>query len=327
MHDFITLGSATRDVFFKAGDFELRPHEHDAPQMEQCVPLGSKLEMKEIVFATGGGGANAAVTFARQGWQTAALGVVGADFNGEAIIAELAQEGIETKYFQKHEGDHTAYSVILVHGSGERTILSYKGEGQHFNVQAIPFENLTPKWFYLNSLGGNWDLLQAISAHAAANQIKIGMNPGGKEIAHGLKKLTPVLKNISVLITNKEEGAEMIGTPGLEHRQVLDKLKEVVGGIAVVTDGPNGVLVKDVDGKIYKAGVPDSPVVERTGAGDAWSSGFISEYSRGGDISKAIQFGTANASAVVTQFGARAGILKKDDWGSWPLVEVEILTS
>ena len=84
-----------------------------------------------------------------------------------------------------------------------------------------------------------------------------------------------------------------------------------------MTKGPEGVVVSD--GKnIYRAGVPDSPIVERTGAGDAFASGFVTEYIRSGDVSKAIQFATANASSVVTQYGGKAGILKKDDWGSWP---------
>ena len=69
--------------------------------------------------------------------------------------------------------------------------------------------------------------------------------------------------------------------------------------------------------------MPDSPIVERTGAGDAFGSGFVSEYVRSGDIKKAIQFATANASSVVAQFGAKAGILKSGDWGPWPLVEVK----
>jgi len=62
--------------------------------------------------------------------------------------------------------------------------------------------------------------------------------------------------------------------------------------------------------------------MERTGAGDGFGSGFVCEYVRSGDIVKAIQFATANASSVVTMYGAKAGILKKDDWGPWPLVDV-----
>lgn len=79
--------------------------------------------------------------------------------------------------------------------------------------------------------------------------------------------------------------------------------------------------------------MPDSPIVERTGAGDAFSSGFVAQIAQRTttnrqpsteDIIKAIQFATANASSVVTKIGAKEGILKKDDWGPWPLVKVEI---
>lgn len=327
MYDFITIGSATRDVFFKTDYFELRKHRDSPTGEEQCFPLGSKIEVQEMILTTGGGGANAAVTFSRQGWRVAMLGVVGDDFNGQEILRELKAEGVETKYFQTHHDDFTAYSVILVNASGERTILSYKGEGQHFDMARVPFDQLETKWFYLNSLGGNADLLRAVVELALKKNIKIAMNPGGKELDYGLGKLMPILKHMDLFITNREEGAELLERKGASCREVLNKLKEMVGGITVVTDGPRGVLVSDASGITYQAGVPASPVVERTGAGDAWSSGFTSEYLREGNIVKAIQFGTANASSVVTQFGAKAGILKRGDWGSWPLVEVETLNT
>ncbi len=43
-----------------------------------------------------------------------------------------------------------------------------------------------------------------------------------------------------------------------------------------------------------------------------------------GDIAKAIQFGTANSTSVVQEYGAVAGILKKGDWGKYPLVEISV---
>ena len=86
--------------------------------------------------------------------------------------------------------------------------------------------------------------------------------------------------------------------------------------------GPKGVVVHH-EGTLYRAGVPDSPVVERTGAGDSFGSGFVSGYIKSdGNIEKAIQLATANASSVVTEFGATGGILKGGDMGPWPLVEV-----
>lgn len=323
MFDVISIGSATRDVLIGADDFKSFKSDDYSSGQAMCFSLGSKIEIKKIVFTTGGGGTNAGVTFARQGLKTACIGVVGNDLNGQEVLKELESEGIETQYFQKHDDDFSAYSVILVDKSGERTILSYKGEGQHFEAAKIPFDQLKSRWLFLDSLGGHYDLFESAVNWAVKNNVKIAMNPGAKELAYGIDKLRPLLKNISIFWTNQEEAAGLLGMDIKNEKEIFVEMDKLIGGIFVMTKGHEGMVVSD--GKnIYQAGVPDSPVVERTGAGDASCSGFITEYIRSGDISKAIQFGTANASSVVTQYGGKAGILKNGDWGSWELVKVGV---
>ena len=323
MYDIISIGSATRDILINADGFRSLDMPEFSTGKALCFPLGSKIEIKKIVFISGGGGTNTAVTFARQGLSTACVGVIGNDLNGQEVLNELAKEGVEIKYFQKHEDDFTAYSIILVEASGERTILSYKGEGQHFDADKIAFDQLQTKWLFLDSLGGHYDLLEKAVNWAVANDIKLATNPGGKELAHGLEKLKPLLNKFSIIIMNQEEASGLTGIDYKKEEEIFKFMDEIIGGVFVMTKGPEGVVVSD--GKnIYRAGVPDSPIVERTGAGDAFASGFVTEYIRAGDVSKAIQFATANASSVVTQYGGKAGILKKDDWGSWPLVDVKI---
>jgi len=95
MFDVITIGSATRDVLLEAEGFELRKHADSPTGVEQCFPLGSKIEIKKIVFTTGGGGTNAATTFGRQEFKTACIGVIGSDAAGKEIIEELEKEGVE----------------------------------------------------------------------------------------------------------------------------------------------------------------------------------------------------------------------------------------
>lgn len=322
MYDIVSIGSATRDIFIKAENFRSLDMADFSTGKGICFPLGSKIEIKKIVFTSGGGGTNTAVTFARQGLATACVGVLGNDLNGQEVLSELVKEGIETKFFRTHDDDYTAYSVILVDSSGERTILSYKGEGQHFDANKIPFDKLRARWLFLDSLGGHFDLLEKAVNWASANGVKLATNPGGKELEHGLEKLKPLLSKFSIVIMNQEEASNLTGIDYKKEEEIFKFMDEIIDGVFVMTKGPEGVVVSD--GKnIYRAGVPDSQVVERTGAGDAFSSGFISEYIHLGDIAKAIQLATANASSVVTQYGGKAGILKKDDWGPWPLIKVE----
>jgi ribokinase len=323
--DIVTIGSATRDVFLKSEQFKIIEDKSFSTGQGECFALGSKIEIKDIVFTSGGGGTNTAVTFARQGLQTACVGAIGGDFNGRDITDELNREGVNVDNFQINEDGHTAYSVILVHESGERTILSYKGEGQNFDTNKIPFDKLRTEWLFLGSLGGHYDLLETAVSWAVKNKVKLAINPGGKELTHGMEKLKPLLKNFSVVIMNREEASKLVGIDYDKESDIFKVMDDIIGGVFVMTKGPEGVVMSD--GKnIYRAGVPDSPVVERTGAGDAFSSGFVMEYIRSGDISKAIQFATANASSVVTKYGAKAGILKKGDWGPWKLVDVEVST-
>jgi len=322
MYDIITIGSATRDVFLQSEGFKLIKDNDFATGQAECFALGSKLEIKKLVITTGGGGTNTAVTFARQGFKTACVGVVGDDSTGHELLQELRDEKVEP-LFQEHGDDMTAYSAILVNPNGERTILSYKGEGQHFDVSKIPFDKMKAKWMYLDSLGGHYDLFEALIKHAVDNGIKVAMNPGGKELAHGLDKLKPLIEHIDIYTTNQEEAAGLVGINFQKEDEVFNTMAGYVKGIFVMSKGHDGVRVK-AEGKEYSAGVPDSPIVERTGAGDAFGSGFVAEYIRSGDIKKAIQFATANASSVVTEFGSKAGILKEGDWGPWPLVEVKV---
>lgn len=323
MYDIIAIGSATRDVFFQSEGFEIRDHGDSPTGVEQCFPLGSKIEIKKVVFTSGGGGTNAAVTFARQGLNTACIGAIGDDFNGREILEELKNEGVNTQYFQiREDGDLTAYSVILVHPSAERTILSYKGEGQHFDVNRIPFDKLKSKWLFLDSLGGHYDLLMKAVEWAKENGVKISTNPGGKELAHGLEKLKPLLANTSIFSVNQEEAATLLGLPYEQEDEIFKRMDELVQGIFVMTKGPKGVAVSDGE-KRYTAATPDSPVVERTGAGDAFISGFTAEFIRSGDIEKSIQLATANSSSVVTEYGSKKGILRAGDFGPWKLVKVD----
>src|SRR5687768_517695 len=122
MYDIISIGSATGDVLIKSKGIVVGKSDMFPTGVEQRMPLGSKLEIDQIAFSTGGGGANAAVTFARQGMRAASIAVVGDDVQGRAIVDLLGREGVDTSYIQHHNDNITAYSVIMVADDGERTI-------------------------------------------------------------------------------------------------------------------------------------------------------------------------------------------------------------
>ena len=80
----------------------------------------------------------------------------------------------------------------------------------------------------------------------------------------------------------------------------------------IVSDGPKGVVATDSK-EIVRAGMyEDVPVIDRTGAGDAFGSGFLSQWAQGKSLSESIIFASANSTSVVTKIGAKDGILHKN---------------
>lgn len=331
MYDIITIGTVTRDVFLKSPGFHVVKQSDFCGRNNNfrtgkagCFMLGTKLEVPKVAIASGGGGTNTAVGFARQGLKTATIGRLGGDDIGKEIMEELKKENVEP-LMQIDANDDTAYSTILVAEDGERTILEYRGANDNLNEKEIDWSALKSKWVYIDSLAGNLELLRKILEWAKENGVRVAMNPGKRLIKFG-KDLWPFLEQADIFLANEDESAYIAGIEYAREREaeIFAKMDAIVKGIVVMSKGPRGVEVSDGKNH-YAADVPDSPVVDRTGAGDSFGSGFVSGYIHsGGDIEYAIQLGTANATSVVRHFGSKKGLLKKGEWGDYPKVEVEV---
>jgi sugar/nucleoside kinase (ribokinase family) len=139
-------------------------------------------------------------------------------------------------------------------------------------------------------------------------KIKIFFNPGKNELRQS-DKLTALLDDVEILSVNKEEAQQLVGGETLE--ELVRHLHHYVP-VAIISDGPNGVMA--TDGKtIVRAGMyRDVRVIDRTGAGDAFGSGFLSQWSQGKALKDSIIFASANSTSVVTKIGAKTGILNHD---------------
>ncbi|PIY58964.1 hypothetical protein COY97_01430, partial [Candidatus Wolfebacteria bacterium CG_4_10_14_0_8_um_filter_39_64] len=279
MFDIITIGTATRDVFLTSPVFKvLRDKKHLSrigfPTGEaQCLSLGGKIEINEPVFTTGGGATNAAVTFGRQGFKTAALIKVGRDESAENILKELQKEKI-IPLATKEKAKTTAFSVIFLAPAGERTILVYRGASDDLKIKEIPFEKIDCRWAHISPGNTPYPVIKRLFNHFSKNKILIAFNPSRYFLDMGIKKLTPLLNKTKVAILNREEAASLTGVDYQKEKEIFKKLDKVIDGIAVMTESDKGVLVSD--GKnIYKAGIFKGRLVDRTGAGDAFGSGFV----------------------------------------------------
>ena len=314
MFDIITFGSATRDVFIKSKKFKTLKHKEFITGQGLCFNLGSKIYLDDVFFATGGGGTNTAATFTKQGFKTAYVGRVGNDPGGVAIKEELDKMGIR-HFISDDKERKTNYAIILSVPNKGRTILVYLGASHFFKKKDIPFKKLKAKWFYIASLSGESSkTLLPIVSSAKKNNTKVAFNPGKIHIKMGIGKLKSVLSRLDVLILNQEEASMLANIPYQKEREIFKKLDKYVPGIVVMTKGPKGVVVSD--GKeIFQSGTfKEKRHIDRTGAGDAFGSGFVAGLIQTGKIEEAIRLGSANGTSMVEFFGAKNGILTKNQF-------------
>ncbi len=305
MARILAIGKGTQDVFLKSDEFD--PHTQGKKVFTQ-IPLGIKMEVEDVTFSTGGNATNVAVTFARQGLESAYMWALGSDPVSEIVLHDLDKEGVDTSHVVQHERNQSGYSLVLIATNGERTILNHRGQavGKNFGLNFDAIKEYD--WIYPTSLGnGGLNMLRELVDIAEKHGVKVMLNPAGPELAEPAK-LKSLLESVDVLICNKEEMQLLVEGSTIEEL-ALHALNYVP--VAIVSDGPNGVVA--TDGKtIVRAGMyEDVPVVDRTGAGDAFASGFLSMWSQGKSLRESIIFASANSTSVVTQIGAKAGILHK----------------
>lgn len=295
LFDVISIGSATFDVFLRSSKF---------PIDRQMV--GSKIEPEELAMSSGGGGVNTAIGFSRLGLRTACIAKFGDDLFGQFIAEKLAEERFDKRYLMQRKGDNTDYSTILVNPDGSRTILVYRGKTR-IEEKGFPWEALeNTNYVYIASLEGNVDLLAKVVNKASEMGVGIILNPGSREI-RGKEKLLPLLPKLKVLILNREE-AESFGLTG--------SLKELVSEMLIITGGRQGARFFSKEKKIFAESFT-VPVIDETGAGDAFSTGFVGGLIKGYPVEKCLKLAMAEGASVVGKFGAQAGLLYEKEIACW----------
>lgn len=301
----LCIGKATQDVFLIDDEFD--------PKCEGDVcythlPLGAKLDVSKAVFAPGGNAANAAVTLARQGIDTRYLWAFGHDLASQAALQSLDAEGIDTAAVVQDDNLQTSYSTVLVaETGGERTILNYKGKlPSPSDIERLLRVVDKPDWVYPSSLGSIESLTRVID-WSVSRGVKVALNPSGSDLKE-LAKLRALLEDVEVLSANKEEMQQLVEGNTVEEL-VMHGLHYCP--VVIVTDGRNGACASD-GRTVVRAGLyNDQPSVERTGAGDAFLAGFLSQWVQGASLKDALHFASANSSSVVMQIGAQTGILHR----------------
>ena len=306
MARIVSLGSALQDIYLIDRD-DFGSIEFGNKSMFKSLEIGSKYDIDKLDFFIGGGGTNSAVTFARSGHEAIYFGNIAHDPAGEAILKKLDEEGIDTSYISYPRRGKTGCSIILLDSkSGERTVLTFRGASSKFdNLKPSDLDYVSPDWLYVTTLRGDMGTILAFFEKAHDLGTKIMFNPGVLELENK-RQLLGLLGDVDVLLLNKHEAASLVGGNLLE--ELLSKLKNYVKTV-IITDGSMGGIATNGE-KTYRFGIyEDVKIVDTTGAGDAFGSGFLAALLNGSSFKQSLVFASANSTSVVQHRGAKGGLL------------------
>ena len=311
--DIIVIGDSTMDMILMIDDAQVQcdlKKEH----CQICLNYADKIPISQTVQSLGGNAANIAVGCRKLGLKTAIVTELGDDLNGALIKQEFVKTGIDTNFVKLNPKNETRYSVVLSY-LGERTILSYHAK-RKYSLPILP----STKWLYYTSVGDDFRVLQKqILAYLKKHpDCRFACNPGSYHLKKDLAGFKPILSMVDLLFVNKEEAEKLVGA-GLSLRakrsnpvaEILSSLLKMGIKTVVITDGENGSYAAN-SAERYRLPAFDVKIISKTGAGDAYASGFLSAIANKKSLVEAMQWGTANSSGVIRQIGAQTGLLNKN---------------
>ncbi len=304
MLDVVTMGSAVYDIFIKtdANHTEILKLTHPDEKREHIAfPTGAKILINEAFFDIGGASTNAATSFSRLGLKAGALCKVGHDIYGHKILQNLKDEKV--KFLGSISQEHTDFSIVLDCTGHDRTILAYKGASN--TIKPSDVKSLDTKWLYVSTLMGK--SFETCERLIKKTKSKIAFNPNTYMCQLGQQRLAPLLAKTSFLVLNKEEAMQITDKVNIEV--MLNDLASMGPETVIITDGENGAHCKSTQGTYLAVPHKNAPIVETTGAGDAFASSVLAGMIKTGDIKYSLQLGITNAESVISQFGAHNKLL------------------
>ncbi|MEZ4706220.1 MAG: carbohydrate kinase family protein [Caldilineaceae bacterium] len=292
--------------------------------LTQFLPVDQVAIVDEIELILGGNAANAAICLARMGVQAGVIGRIGDDFFGQFVRNVLAEAGVDTQMLMAQTGAKTAATVAAIDEQGRRRCAHTPGVTSQFTAQDFDWRAIasngrhTPNgqspflhfssFFLLPGFDGPAaaQVLQRARAAGLRTSLDVCWDPSGQWAA----ALLPILPHCDIIFPNQAEAR------AITQRDAPVDMADwfLANGVqtAVIKLGPDGCLVKQQGGQPVRINGYAAPVVDATGAGDAFAGGFLAAQVWGWDVEACARFACALAALSVTDFGAARAIQSKE---------------
>ncbi len=297
--DFLVVGSNTVDTCISL------------PEEFSKVTLGDKIKINEdFKTLVGGGGINVSICLSRLGAGIRYLGKMSEESHD--IIETILRKNKVSILKSKKTKRPAAKSVLLDTKEKDRVIFTYRGQNSYLEKNDFSFQDINAKYVYFSSLSdSSFETQLEIAKHLKRNHCKsIVCYNLSSHLIRNEKRIKSLLKYVDILVLNYEEAQLLTGEKTISS--CLKKIKDLVLGVVVITDGSRGAYAYDSKKEYY--GPSKKPkVVDSTGAGDSFAGTFFYFFVRNYGIQKSLEYAAINAASVVSTKGANEGLLYYED--------------
>ncbi len=306
------IGNAIVDVFVKVDDKFLLKNNLTKGSMKlieksEFEKLKNSIKIEKI--EAGGSVANTMAGIAYLKGSSSFIGKVNSDEFGKIYKKSLEKINVDFPYIDKNENLATGASIIFITPDSERTMCTYLGISSKLSKTDID-ENHIKDYDIIFLEGYLWDkgmseeMFKHVINIAKKNSIEVAMSLSDIFCVsrHREDFFKLLLNDLNLLIGNEKEINEL-----MSRKNLLDSIKEIskLNKLVIITKSKNGSLAVLGNKIINCESVKVEKILDLTGAGDLFASGFLKEYLNQSDIKKCLQAGSKLAAKIIQKVGGR----------------------
>jgi sugar/nucleoside kinase (ribokinase family) len=317
-YDVFGIGTATVDIITRVSEEEFKrllvvPYNVKKGEMiyiDEKTANNLQSRMKNRSIIAGDSAANVMVDIASLGGKSAFNTIVADDELGQMFNRSLQNYDVVAINEPKTDNYKTARNLIFVTPDGERTMLTYSGIAEEFGQVDIKYHKIKDyKVVYVE--GGIWDndgkkskaTLRAFNAAKRVGALKAFALHDSLFVNKYREQFLKIIQDVDLIFCNEKEAMSLFNVAN--HEESIAEFQKL-GKVSIMTASDKGAyLIYNNEVVHIPPKVKPEKVVDTTGAGDAFTAGFIYGYINGMSLEESGEIGAQAAAYIIQQIGAR----------------------
>ncbi|WP_405303884.1 carbohydrate kinase family protein [Methanobrevibacter sp.] len=271
--------------------------------VDKIVSTDEESFIKSETDAPGGSAANTIVGLSRLGCSTSIIGKIAEDEDGDLIEYNLAINGVFTNNLIYSEKGSTGKCIGFVDKKGERCLYISPGVNDDIKIDEInPLNIMRCKIMHYTSFVGESFNTQIELLEKLGKETLLSFDPGMLYVERGFDELRPILERTDILLINEPELRLLCNNSDADLKELTTGLLDLGIGTVVVKQGSKGAFAVSNSEECFVEAY-ECDVVDTTGAGDSFNSGFLYSFLKGFSLEKSCRIGNWVASKAIQGFG------------------------